>query len=198
MAEVVFKKVRSKINQYTFWAEFPLKERTAKFCILLPFCNYLLMKLKLTFIALFTSLAFTGFAQQNEKASLETSMAPATTAFSVSDSAVIKATEVKTVAQMPKKVSFSLTAGTMFSNYGYASYLAPSMYYRLNNKFSVFSSVTYLNNNFTPFASENRQPMATKHYLAQSYFRYRFGKLPNRTNWLSLRWRVAPTAFRSG
>ena len=129
------------------------------------------MKLKLTFIALFTTLGFTSFAQQTEKASLENSMAPATTALSVPDSAAVKTTEaktdIKTVTQMPKKVSFSLGAGTMVSNYGMTSYLTPTMYYNVNSKFSMFTSVTYLNSSFNSYRSEGLQPMATKNYLMQ-------------------------------
>ncbi|MBK0402042.1 hypothetical protein I5M27_03535 [Adhaeribacter sp. BT258] len=124
------------------------------------------MKLKLTFIALSATLSFTAFAQQTEKAALTNAVPEVATTLS-SDS-VAKTTPVapvKTVGQVPQKVSFSLSAGTMFSNYGHASYLSPAMYYRLNNRFSVFSSVTYLNSNFAPFANENRPPMATKHYL---------------------------------
>ena len=127
--------------------------------------TFLLMKLKLTFIALFAGFSINTFAQQTEKAAL-TNAAPEIVATVSADSAVLaKSAASKTVAQMPNKVSFSLSAGTMFSNYGNTSYLAPSMYYRLNNKFSVFSGVTYLNSNFTPLATETRQPMATKHYL---------------------------------
>ncbi|MFC5272183.1 hypothetical protein [Adhaeribacter terreus] len=124
------------------------------------------MKLKLTFLAFFATVGFSAFAQQTEKAAL-TNTVPEVAA-TVSSDSVAKTNpnaDAKTVVQIPQKVSFSLSAGTMFSNYGHASYLSPAMYYRLNNKFSVFSSVTYLNNNFTSFASENRQPMATKHYL---------------------------------
>jgi hypothetical protein len=124
------------------------------------------MKLKLAFIAFFATITASAFAQQAEKAAL-TNAVPEVAATVSTDSVAhtTPAAPAKMVAQVPKKATFSLSAGTMFSNYGHASYVSPAMYYRLNNKFSVFSSLTYLNNNFTPFASENRQPMATKHYL---------------------------------
>lgn len=127
------------------------------------------MKLNLTFIALFSAFSLGAYAQQTEKAFLETVTAPAATAYSVTDSACLKTpaakTDAKTVGQMPKKVSFGLAAGTMVSNYGMATYLAPSMYYRVNSKFSLFTGVTYLNSNFTPYHTEGLQPMATKNYL---------------------------------
>lgn len=127
------------------------------------------MKLKLTFIALFAGLSFNSFAQQTEKAALVNTAPEVTSTVSIDSVAKTStSTVVKTVAQTPKKVSFSLSAGTMFSNYGNASYLAPSLYYRLNNKFSLFSGVTYLSNNFIPFSNENRQPMATRHYLVHA------------------------------
>jgi hypothetical protein len=123
------------------------------------------MKLKLTFIAIFSAIGFNSFAQQTEKASLESISAPSATAFTVTDSAATKTAEAKTLVQMPKKVSFSLAAGTMFGSNGMATYLAPSMYYRLNSRFSLFTGVTYLNSSFSPYHSESLQPMATKHYL---------------------------------
>lgn len=123
------------------------------------------MKLKLTFIAIFSAFGFNSFAQQTEKFALETITAPSATEFTVSDSVKTKTPETKTVVQMPKKVSFSLAAGTMFGGNGMATYLAPSMYYCLNSKFSLFTGVTYLNSSFSPYRTEGLQPMATKHYL---------------------------------
>ena len=126
----------------------------------------MLMKLKFLILPFLAAFSLPAFAQQAEKAALATSAAPATTAFSVTDSAATtKTSEARTVAQLPKKVGFSLSAGTMVSNYGMASYVAPNMYYRLNSRFSLFTGVTYLNSNFSPYRTEGLQPMATKHYL---------------------------------
>ena len=123
------------------------------------------MKLKFTFILLFSAIGFSCFAQETEKAALESVSAPSATTFTVTDSAATKTAETKTVVQMTKKVSFSLAAGTMIGSHGMATYLAPSMYYRLNSKFSLFTGFTYLNTNFSPHRTEGLQPMATKHYL---------------------------------
>lgn len=126
---------------------------------------YFTMKLKLTFFVLFSAFGFASFAQDAGKASLETVAAPPAMVQTSPDSSKTQPSETKTLAQLPKKVGFSLSAGTMVSNYGMASYLAPSMYYRLNSKFSLFTGVTYINSNFSPYRTDGLQPMATKHYL---------------------------------
>ncbi len=122
------------------------------------------MKLKLTFCALFAIVSLPSFAQQTEKAALNATD-PVEATFAANDSVTARTTETKTVVKVPSKPTFSLSAGTMFGSNGMATYLAPTMYYRLNQKFSLFTGVTYLNGNFSPYRTEGTQPMATKHYL---------------------------------
>ena len=124
------------------------------------------MKLKFAFIALFSAFGLNTFAQ-SEKAALES--APVATV-APDSAAQTKAAEnkpagAKTVVQAPKKVFYNLSVGAGFSNFGNYTYITPSVFYRLNPKWSVFTSLTYLNGNFSYFGGDNRQPMATKNYL---------------------------------
>ncbi|WP_054413709.1 hypothetical protein [Hymenobacter sp. DG25A] len=73
------------------------------------------------------------------------------------------------------RASYSLTAGAMFAGrYGSASYLSPSVVYRLAPRFSVFGGITYLRTlPGAPYASaENGSSrlglMGTNHYLVQA------------------------------
>lgn len=124
------------------------------------------MKLKLALATLFTAFGLNAIAQ-TEKTALKTMPAVSVTPDSTAKASLAenKAAENKTVAPLAKKVSYTLSAGAGFSNFGNYSYISPSVFYRLSPKWSVFSSLTYINSNFTAFAGDSRQPMATKNYL---------------------------------
>src|SRR5688572_30487752 len=104
------------------------------------------------------------FAQQTEKAVLTNTAVPEIT--SDSNRVITKPQVAAETRSFVKKPSFSLSAGTMVSKYGMATYLSPSIRYQLSPKFSVFGGITYLNSSFTPYNSENKAPMASKNYFA--------------------------------
>lgn len=123
------------------------------------------MKKKVMLLAAAGFISLNVFAQQSEKAALNNTMPVSATdtvhaAVAKKDLAVTKTFE--------KKASFSLSAGTMVSNYGMASYLAPALRYQLSPKFSVFGGVTYLNSNYTAMHAENKTPMASKNYFVHA------------------------------
>src|SRR5688572_23850411 len=95
------------------------------------------------------------FAQQTEKAVLANTAVPEIT--SDSSRAISKPQATAETRSFVRKPSFSLSAGTMVSKYGMATYLSPSMRYQLSPKFSLFGGITYLNSSFTPYnTSENK------------------------------------------